>query len=207
MRKKLNILLAFIGWFTIIAQFFLMLENRTTSIPEMIVRFFSFFTILTNILVASYFTNQVLSSKGNSENLFSKTGTLTAVTVYITVVGLVYQIALRHLWKPTGMQRIVDELLHTIIPTLAIIYWFLYEQKHKLRWKIIPSFLLYPLFYLGYILLRGEFSEFYPYPFINVTELGWPQIGINILVLFSVFLILSILFVGIGKLVSKKIKN
>lgn len=207
MRKKLNILLAFIGWFTIIAQFLLMLENRTTSVPEMTIRFFSFFTILTNILVALYFTNKVFRSKKTSENLFSKTGTLTAVTVYITVVGLVYQIALRHLWKPTGMQRIVDELLHTIIPTLAIIYWFLYEQKHMLTWKMISKFLLYPLFYLGYILLRGKFSEFYPYPFINVTELGWPQIGINILVLFSVFLILSILFVGIGKLVSKKIEN
>lgn len=200
MRKALNILLAVTGWFAIIAQFILMLENRTTSIPEMVVRFFSFFTIFTNILVASYFTNQIISSKGKTENLFSKTGTLTAVTVYITVVGLVYQIALRHLWKPTGLQMIVDELLHTTIPTLTIIYWFLYEKKSELKWKMIPKFLLYPLFYLGFILVRGKLSGFYPYPFINVTTLGWPQIGINIFVLFSVFLILSILFVGIGKL-------
>lgn len=200
MRKTLNILLAVTGWFAIIAQFYLMLENRATSIPEMIVRFFSFFTILTNILVASYFTNQVLSSKGNSENLFSKTGTLTAVTVYITVVGLVYQIALRHLWKPSGLQMIVDELLHTIIPSLAIIYWFLYEQKAELNWKMIPKFLLYPLFYLVFIIVRGQLSGFYPYPFINITVLGWSQTFINSIVLFGVFLILSSFFVGIGKL-------
>lgn len=199
MRKALNILLAVTGWFAIIAQFILMLENRTTSIPEMVVRFFSFFTIFTNILVASYFTNQIISSKGKTENLFSKTGTLTAVTVYITVVGLVYQIALRHLWKPTGLQMIVDELLHTTIPTLTIIYWFLYEQKSELKWKMIPKFLLYPLFYLAFILLRGELSGFYPYPFINVTALGWSQTLINILVLFGVFLVLSSFFIGIGK--------
>ena len=176
-----------------------MLENRTTSIPEMVVRFFSFFTILTNILVASYFTNQIITSKEKTENLLNKTGTLTAITVYITVVGLVYQIALRHLWKPTGLQMIVDELLHTIIPTLTIIYWFLYEQKAELKWKMIPKFLLYPLFYLGFILVRGKLSGFYPYPFINVTALGWPQTFINILVLFGVFLVLSSFFIGIGK--------
>ncbi|GAA4757155.1 MULTISPECIES: Pr6Pr family membrane protein [Flavobacterium] len=203
MKRTFNLLLALLGWFAIIDQFLLMLENRTTSVPEMIIRFFSFFTILTNIIVAFYFTNQFFTSKKTSESLFNKAGSLTAITIYITVVGLVYQIALRHLWKPTGLQRIIDELLHTVIPTLVIIYWFFYEQKLKLKWKMIPKFLLYPLFYLGYILLRGKFSDFYPYPFINVTELGWPQIGINILVLFSVFLILSILFVGIGKLVSK----
>lgn len=199
MRKALNILVAATGWFAIIAQFILMLENRTTTIPEMVVRFFSFFTILTNILVASYFTSQIVPSKRNSENLLNKTGTLTAVTVYITVVGLVYQIALRHLWKPTGLQMIVDELLHTIIPTLTIIYWFLYEQKAELKWKMIPKFLLYPLFYLGFILVRGKLSGFYPYPFINVTALGWPQTFINILVLFGVFLVLSSFFIGIGK--------
>ena len=199
MRKALNILVAATGWFAIIAQFILMLENRTTTIPEMVVRFFSFFTILTNILVASYFTNQIITSKGKTENLFSKTGSLTAITIYITVVGLVYQIALRHLWKPTGLQMIVDELLHTIIPTLTIIYWFLYEQKSELKWKMIPKFLLYPLFYLAYILVRGQLSGFYPYPFINVTALGWSQTLINILVLFGVFLVLSSFFIGIGK--------
>ena len=199
MRKALNILVAATGWFAIIAQFILMLENRTTTIPEMVVRFFSFFTILTNILVASYFTNQIITSKGKTENLLNKTGTLTAITVYIIVVGLVYQIALRHLWKPTGLQMIVDELLHTIIPTLTIIYWFLYEQKAELKWKMIPKFLLYPLFYLAYILVRGKLSGFYPYPFINVTALGWSQTLINILVLFGVFLVLSSFFIGIGK--------
>lgn len=200
MRKALNILVAVTGWFAIIAQFILMHENRTTSIPEMVVRFFSFFTILTNILVASYFTSQIISSKGKTENLFSKTGSLTAITVYITVVGLVYQIALRHLWKPTGLQMIVDELLHTIIPTITIIYWLLYEQKAELKWKIIPKFLLYPLFYLAFILVRGQLSGFYPYPFINVSVLGWSQTFINSIVLFGVFLVLSSFFVGIGKL-------
>lgn len=204
MKKVLNILFAFIGWFSVISQFILMLENRITSFPEMAIRFFSFFTILTNTLVSVYFTYQIFTTKTNSKNLFNQSGSLTAITVYITVVGLVYQVALRHVWQPTGFQMIVDELLHTLIPIFVILYWFLYELKAQLHWNNIPKYLLYPVIYLVFILLRGKFSNFYPYPFVNVTELGWSQILINILALFAVFVILFLLFIGIGKLISKR---
>lgn len=204
MRISLNILFAIIGWFAVISQFILMVENRTTSILEMTIRFVSFFTILTNTLVSIYFTYQIFDRKRKTKNIFNQPGSLTAITIYITVVGLVYQVVLRHIWQPTGLQMIVDELLHTLIPTLVIIYWILYEQKPGLEWNKIPGFLLYPLFYLTFILLRGEFSGFYPYPFVNVLELGWPQTLINIVALFGVFGLLSLLFIGIGKRMIKK---
>jgi len=105
-----------------------MIQNRTASISETTVRFFSFFTILTNTLVAIYFT--IISFPYRRQPAFiNSPGTLTSITVYITVVGLVYQIALRHLWQPQGTQKIVDELLHTIIPILVIIFWYLSEPK------------------------------------------------------------------------------
>lgn len=204
MRKLLDILFAAIGWFAVTSQFILMIENKATPIMEMTIRFFSFFTILSNILVSGYFTHQVFEKKKRSKSLFNQPGSLTAITVYITVVGMVYQIALRHVWQPTGLQMIVDELLHTLIPTLVIIYWALYEQKSRLEWKKIPRFLLYPLFYLAFILLRGQFSDFYPYPFINVIELGWVKTLMNIMVLLGVFVFLSLLFIGIGRLMVKK---
>ena len=45
-----------IGWFAILLQLYLIIENRVLSLPGTIVQFFSYFTILTNILVALYFT-------------------------------------------------------------------------------------------------------------------------------------------------------
>lgn len=201
MKKYTAMIIALLGWFAIITQFVLMMENRTTFVTEAIVRFFSFFTILTNLLVAIYFSLQFLGS-GNKGVLF-RSGALTAITVYITVVGLVYQIALRHIWNPTGMQMIVDELLHTIIPVIAILFWLKYEEKEKLQWNKIPGYLLYPLIYLIYILMRGTFSGFYPYPFIDVLQLGWSAVIVNILLLILVFLILFGLFVGVGKILTK----
>lgn len=41
-QKTLALIFALLGWFAIIAQFVLMLQNRVTFLPETITRFFSF---------------------------------------------------------------------------------------------------------------------------------------------------------------------
>ena len=120
---------AIVGWLAVGLQLYIVLLNRETSLPEAMIRFFSYFTILTNILVAGCFT--VLA--GNQQTRFylflSRTEVLTAVAVYITVVGLVYQIALRPLWEPEGFQFIVDELLHTVIPIAYVAYWLTVDKN------------------------------------------------------------------------------
>lgn len=122
MKKNASILLATIAWLTVSTQYYLMLQNRVSSINETTIRFFSFFTILTNLLVAIYFTLTVFKHKQGHQSVLNKPGTLTALTVYISVVGLVYQILLRHIWNPTGLQMIVDELLHSIIPIAVVVF-------------------------------------------------------------------------------------
>ncbi len=204
MRKTLNFLFAIITWFAVITQFYLMLENRTAPVPETIIRFFSFFTILTNTLVALYFTLQTFTKDPNST--FNKPGNLMAITVYITIVGLVYQLILRHIWQPTGLQMIVDELLHSVIPVFVIIYWILYEKKSYIKWRSIPIYLIYPILYITFTLIRGHFSDFYPYPFVNVLELGWAKVLTNVLLLFGLFTALLSVFIGVGKSISQ-IKN
>ena len=96
---------------------------------------------------------------------------------------------------------VVDELLHSVIPIMVIIYWRLFADKVSLHWRALPWYLIYPLTYLIYILVRGEFSGFYPYPFINVDQLGWATIIRNMLGLFGVILFLSALFIGWGKMI------
>ena len=202
MKRKLAILFALIGWFAIITQFVLMIEHRTISIAETTLRFFSFFTILTNILVAIYFTC-IASLKNQESKLISKSGILTAVTAYITMVGLVYQIALRHVWAP-GLMLIVDELFHSVIPVLVIIFWYLYETTKVVKYSQILKWTIYPLAYLFYILVRGSISNFYPYPFIDVTNLGMAKALTNAAVISLIFIIIAAIFLFIGKSVVKR---
>ncbi|MEP6645686.1 MAG: Pr6Pr family membrane protein, partial [Saprospiraceae bacterium] len=173
MKIKFSLLLAIIGWFAIITQFVLMMNQRVASVAETSIRFFSFFTILTNCIVAAYFTYKALKDRPGFLRRFHKPGTLTAITVYITIVGLIYQIVLRKIWEPTGMQMIVDELLHTVIPVLVILFWYIYESNSDIKWTQLPGWLLYPFLYLIFVLVRGQLSGFYPYFFIDMNELGW----------------------------------
>jgi hypothetical protein len=194
---------AFLGWFAVIAQLYLILENRAQSIHYAIAQFLSYFTILTNIIVAFIFTVLIIKNQSVLKTFVSRSNTLTATAVYIFVVGLIYNFVLRQLWVPEGLQRLVDELLHLIMPILYLIYWFLFVPKKDLQWKDAVIWLVYPFIYLIFILIHGELTNFYPYPFVNVTSLGYSEVLYNSGVIMTFFIFISLLFIGIGR-ISKK---
>ncbi len=198
MRKLLAIVFAISTWFAVIVQFFLMLQNRVASVPETIIRFFSFFTILTNALVAIYFTGQAFNIR-----FTNKAGVLTAVTVYIFIVGIVYQVLLRQIWQPTGMQQVVDEMLHTFNPLVVMLYWYLYEKKEEIHYYQIKKWMIYPVAYFVLINIRGAISGFYPYPFINVSQIGWTKAMSNSGLLTIFFVAVAFIFIAIGRKTSK----
>jgi len=196
-------LIAFCGWFALISQLYIILQNGKGTIIEIIIRYFSFFTILTNLVVALCTTILLVKPKATWGRFFSKPSTLTAITVYITIVGLVYNAILRFLWQPQGLQFITDELLHTIIPVLFIFLWLVYVPKSGLKYKNTFAWLLYPFVYIIYIIIRGEITGEYPYPFIDVTQLGYSKMLANCGGLVIAFLGLSLLLVAVGKFAEK----
>lgn len=198
MRKYLDAIGFILGGFAVIGQFVVMLQNRQVEITETIIRFFSYFTILTNILVVLYFTSRITIFKNTYLSKLSKNCTITAVTAFIMVVGLVYQFVLRGAWQPTGIQKIIDELLHSVIPLYVFVYWLKFATKTDLIIKEIKIWLWYPIAYFIYIIIRGHFSGFYPYPFIHVTKIGYPQVLINavLVTLFFLFIISTLIFIG-----------
>lgn len=202
-RNWIDLIGFLLGWFSIIGQFVLMLENRQTDVFETIIRFFSFFTILTNILVALYFTSRISIFNKVSFRKISSKGTLTALTVFMLVVGLVYQIILRSTWHPTGFQRIIDELLHSVIPLFVLVYWLLFADIAELKFQNCKNWLWFPIFYFVYVIIRGHVSNFYPYPFINVSEIGYFQVLINFLIVSGFLLLVMGILIFIGHKIKK----
>ena len=119
------------------------------------------------------------------------------------MVGIVYQILLRHLWQPAGIQFIVDESLHTLNPLLVIIYWYLYEKKWSVNYSQVKLWLVYPLGYMACVLIRGRLSGFYPYPFINVVKIGLARAIVNSGLLTLTFVAISCFFIFIGRKIDK----
>ncbi len=200
-NKLITAIIAITAWVAVITQLNLdlQLHKGVLSSTETVIRFFSYFTILTNLLVAICCTLIVL----NIHSFFTRNNVLSAVAVYIIIVGLIYNAILRKLWTPTGLQLIVDNLLHLVVPILFLLYWILVVNKTTLKWKNIFPWLLYPLVYLIFILLRGAAADYYPYPFIDVVKLGYAKALQNSGFVTIAFITISLLIIGYGKLVGK----
>jgi len=102
------------------------------------------------------------------------------------------------------LQLIVDELLHSVIPGLFIIYWLVCIPKGKLKGKNVLPWLIYPMVYFIYILFRGAWSGFYPYPFLDVVKLGYNKVVLNGAILCGAFLLLGSMLVLCDKLMKQK---
>nr|WP_199078178.1 Pr6Pr family membrane protein [Pedobacter sp. ASV19] len=197
-------IIVLLSWFAIVLQFDLTLINRQLPLLQSIAKFFSYFTILTNILVATAFSFILFRPASRCGRFFSSNKVLTATTVYIIVVGAIYNVVLRPLYSPQGLNRLADELLHAVVPLMTVVYWICFVDKKTLKWSDIWPWLLYPLVYFFVTLLAGACGASYPYPFIDVTQLGYAKVLINCLGVAALFIGLSLLMIAIGKIPGSK---
>ncbi len=194
LKNGFTITAIIVGLFGLILQFALMLQTRQTEMPEAIVRFFSFFTILSNCLVVLFFMGSLLPGRKTIYDFVNKDEVATAISIYIIVVGVVYQTVLRKPVPLEGWNRLADDILHAFIPLLMLVYWILFISSKKINIKTIPYWLIYPSLYLAYTLIRGSYVNYYPYPFVEVNKLGYGRVFLNSGMLVVVFLGLSLLF-------------
>ena len=181
-RRRFVAVAAVLGWAGLSIQLYLILYSRFTleaSLMGGLVSFFSYFTVLSNTLVAAVLTCELTSRESATRRWFLQPWVSSGVMVSIVVVGVAYSLLLRHLWHPEGWQFLADELMHDVMPLLYLAYWWFCVPKGTLRLRHIGLWVIYPIIYFVYVLFRGHALAVYPYPFINVDTLGYPQVLIN----------------------------
>ena len=195
---------ALIGWATLVAQYFLVVsEGEHANLAAATISYFSYFTILTNILVVLAFTAPLLAPTTKLNGIFTKPAVRAAIALYISFVAIVYHIMLRDLWDPQGLQFITDIALHTVLPIWYLFDWVFYTSKRSLRFAHIPYWLIYPTLYGVYTIIRGALSGVYPYPFLNVSELGLFGVFINMIGFLMLYVIGGAVFITLGSKLSK----
>lgn len=179
---------------SIFLQLILMIQAPTSdSIFEVIIRFFSYFTILSNLIVFAYFISKALSAELGENGFWTRPETSTAVTVYITVVGIVYHVVLSKIHHPQGLAKIADHGLHSFTPIVTLLYWVVFVSPKKVNYASVPYWLIYPALYFVYTIIHGALTQFYPYPFLDVSKIGLLQSFLNCLVVLVLFTFLSLL--------------
>jgi hypothetical protein len=191
------IVAAAIGWVSLILQLILVMENRIVSPSMAMLRFFTYFTILTNLLAAMLFTGIAF---GRETSFFKKPGTITAVTGYMTVVAIIYNTILRGLVELHGLGQLPDELHHVILPMATLIFWLFFSPKAGLKWKSTFPWLLYPIAYIAWVMIMGAWTGFYPYPFTDAGKLGYPRALANGGMILAGFWLVFLVLIAVGRL-------
>jgi hypothetical protein len=198
-RKTFLLILAVSVWTGLLIQLSILIYNTPENgmnVAEAIGHFFRFFTILSNILVAVLISIRL---RGNQSHWLLKPANQTAVALYIFIVGLVYNLVLRKLWAPEGWQWVADNLLHLSTPLLYLLYWWRYVDNKPRQWSLAIRWLFFPAVYFVYAILRGKLEGVYPYPFIDVNQLGFQKVLINALGIMLLFLATGCGFLALGR--------
>ena len=201
-RRRFVAVAVLLGWAGLSIQLYLIFYSRWAlgaSLLGGLLSFFSYFTVLTNTLVATVLTCALTSRESAARRWFLQPWVSSGIAVSIAVVGLAYNVLLRHLWHPEGWQWLADELLHDVMPLLFLAWWWLCVPKGTLRLRHIALWVIYPLVYFAYALLRGHLLATYPYPFIDVETLGYPQVFVNAGGLLAGFVLIALVLIALDR--------
>ncbi|CAL9521283.1 Pr6Pr family membrane protein [Streptomyces sp. NPDC057837] len=137
---------------------------------------------------------------------------LGATLLYVVVAALVHHLLLANqdspfsltgeAAAPTGWQALAHHTLHTVTPIAAVLDWLLLTSPGRLRLRHAPAWLLYPLAYLAFSLIRGELllpgtTDRYLYPFLDVGQDGYKHVLGNALLLGLSIYALALLLVAL----------
>lgn len=193
------------GWVALGLQYSLMIAGLTAvELATRTLHFFSFFTILTNLLVAIALTLPVIGPGTRMGRWASSEGVRAGVTMYAVVVGLVYHFLLHATWNPQGWSYVANIALHYVMPAAILIDWLAFTPKGRLRWIDAAKWLTFPLIYGGWTLLHGAVSGWYPYWFIDAGELGLGRTLLNLCGLLVFFELVGLIVVAIDRTLGRR---
>jgi hypothetical protein len=153
-------------------------ESSAPSMAERIRRYFFYFTIQSNILVA--WGVWMIVCRPDVDTRVFRVVRLASI-VGIAVTGVVHWFFLRPLLDLEGGSFLVDKLLHVVVPLLAVIGWLVFGPRRRVgRDDVLPA-LAWAIGWLALTLIAGPIADFYPYPFVDVDDLGLGRVLVNCL--------------------------
>lgn len=135
------------------------------------VNFFSYFTILSNIGAVVVLGALAARPALIDDHRFS---TLRgAVTLYMFVTGLVYALVLKPALADVGMtDSWIDYVVHVIGPIVVVGDWLVSPPRARPPVRTMAGWLVFPVVWLVYTLVRAPRVDWYPYPFLDPDESG-----------------------------------
>ncbi len=164
--------------------------------------FISYFTIQSNLLIVAIF---LIGATISTKQFYTPQFQLVrgAITTYIMTTGIVYFLFLRGM--EAELQTTipwVNFVLHTLLPLYALFDWLIAPSRNAVSFRRMWLWILYPLTYLLYTLIRGSLVDWYPYPFLDPRLDGYGQVFISSVMITLLIILCSSIVIG-----SRKLRN
>lgn len=175
------------------------------DVATVFANFFSFFTILSNVIAVAALTWAGAASfiaPGRERTSTPLSVVLACATTYMLITGIVYNALLRFIPLPVGGEPVPwsNEVLHLIGPLFLLLDLAIGTTRRALRWRAVGLVVAFPLVWTAYTLVRGPLVTnpldgrpyWYPYPFLNPNAPGgWSMVATYVAVI-------ALAFVAVG---------
>ncbi|MFI5498838.1 Pr6Pr family membrane protein [Nocardia asteroides] len=124
-----------------------------------------------------------------------------AVTLYMLITMVVYAVLLANI-DVMLTDKWINDIMHRYLPLVLVLDWALVAMPRRLRVtpELIGQWLIFPLIYGIYTLIRGPIVDWYPYPFIDPRQQGYLSMTLGLVVLTLVFAVLAVAMASLGDL-------
>ncbi|WP_405165706.1 Pr6Pr family membrane protein [Nocardia sp. NBC_01499] len=128
-----------------------------------------------------------------------------ASALYLLITGVVYAVLLANI-DVMLTDRWINDILHRVLPIVMVADWVLIpaRQRVSLSPRLVGLWLIYPLIYGIYTLIRGPIVDWYPYPFLDPRQQGYVSLAIGLIVLSGVFTLLAVAIAAVGGLARRR---
>ena len=195
--------LAVLGWTALVLQAWISV-NRHIALGNGaaygVMMYTGYFTILTNAFCAMVATSLALGPQASANwRWWRRPEMITAAAVSILLVGVVYHLLLRAIHHPTGLEYACNIALHYLVPPLFVLLWWRIVPRGVLLWRDVWMTFAFPAAYAVYVFARGEIAGVYPYPFFDVTKIGYGAALLNAAGLSLAFIAVGLAFVALKR--------
>jgi hypothetical protein len=145
-------------------------SEGTIGLAVRYVRFVSYFTVESNLLVLILAVSLVLNPfrDGRLWRVLQADALLG-----IIITGIVFGTVLAGLVHHHGIDVWINAGLHYFAPAWTLVGWLLFGPRPRLDWATIGWAFVWPVLWLVYIFAFGAASGWYPYPFMNAHVHGY----------------------------------
>ena len=160
-----------------------------------------YFTIWSNALVAFTITVLYLNPK-RADNRFILLRNTSLLMILMT--GILYHILIAPTAHPESWNIYTNAFQHYITPIITLLVWLFIGPRKWFNFSMTIKVFIIPTAYLAYTFIRGLFIDRYPYGFFDVIKYGYISVGTTLVMIYVAGYVLSLLFLGIDKLLTKK---